>query len=479
MTPPVTDSPQVGTPKRPLRVAIVGAGPAGFYAALSLLEQTSRTVEVDLFERLPTPYGLVRAGVAPDHQKVKSITRLYERIGQDPRFAFFGNVELGRDIDVSDLTANYDQVLFAIGNEGDRRLGIPGEHLVGCTPASVFIGWYNGHPDFREARFDFSGRRVAVVGNGNVALDVARILAKETGSLSPTDIADHALLALRQSQIQEIVIIGRRGPLQATFTPAELRELLELPNVTIRIDPSALALDESTTTALRALPGKSATRRNYELLSNVEPKADGSATRTIEFRFCSSPTEFIGDAEGHLRAIRLEKNRLATNAEGSTEAEGTGIYEDLSVEWAFISVGFEGKRIPGVPFDVSRNTVANTGGRVVDPATAEVLANQYCTGWARTGPRGLISTQKTGAAEVVARMLEDLASGQVPEVERLGRVATSAILERRGVRWIGFSDWSVIDATEVERGQFRGAPRSKIVDIPQMIDLVEAQRRES
>jgi ferredoxin/flavodoxin---NADP+ reductase len=474
---PVTDSTQIGSTEHPVRIAIVGAGPAGFHAAIALLDQKAWAVEVDVFDRLPTPYGLVRAGVAPDHQKIKTITRLYEPLGQDPRFAFFGNVELGRDIGVEELQACYDQVLYATGSENDRRLGVPGEHLVGCAPASVFVGWYNGHPDYHAAAFDLSCQRVAIIGHGNVALDVARILAKSPAELSATDVADHALAALRKSQVEEIVLLGRRGPLQATFTPAELGELVRLPNVSARVSPDELDLDARSRANLDALSAKSAERRNYELFTTIAQAPNGVAARNITFRFLVSPVEFIGDEQGHVRQIRLQKNELVADMPGSPEIRATGEYEVLDVGAAFVSIGFESKRIAGLPYDDKLGVIANVNGRLIDPATSRTLPNQYCTGWARTGPRGLIASQKVGSAAVVVCMLGDLAGGAVAHAVRQGRLEMTRRLEQRGIRYVNFAEWKVIDATEVERGKNRGAPRSKFVEMPQMIELVEMQRR--
>lgn len=460
-----------------LRVAVIGAGPAGFHAAIALLEQSEVPVEVDLFDRLPTPYGLVRAGVAPDHQKIKGVTRIYERWGNDARFAFYGNVQLGRDISVEDLTGCYDQVLFATGNESDRRLGVAGEHLVGCAPASVFVGWYNGHPDYRDAKFALESERVAIIGNGNVALDVARMLAKSPTELQSTDMAEHALTALLHSNVREIVMIGRRGPLQTTFAPAELRELLETPSVSAEAMPEELALDERSRKLLADLGDKDPSKRVYELLMGIARPAASDKARKIRFRFLLSTAEFTGDSSGHLRQMRLERNRLVVDERGAVDAVGTGEFETLDVGAVFIAIGYESKRIPGVPFDEKRGVIANVDGRVIDPATQQWRAREYCTGWARTGARGLIATQKAGSAEMVSRMLEDYRAGRLPTDARAGRDAMRALLEERKIRHVSFEDWRLIDAAEVERGQPRGALRSKIVDIPEMIDLVELKRR--
>jgi ferredoxin--NADP+ reductase len=468
----MADCVQIGTPQRPLRVAIVGAGPSGFHAAMALLDSDDPLVEVDMFDRLPTPYGLVRAGVAPDHQKIKSVSTIYERLGDNPRFGFFGNVALGRDIFVGDLTTHYDQVIYATGNEGDRRLGVPGEHLLGCTPASVFVGWYNGHPDYQAAAIDLSVRRVAIIGNGNVALDVARILLKDPTELAKTDIAEHALLALRRSLVEEVVIIGRRGPTLAAFTPAELKEVLALPNVAQRIAARDLQLDESTHQELRRLSAKTPARRNYELLSAAAHAAPGGAARTLEFRFHASPIEFIGDADGHLIGVVLSDTRANQPALDAPPSE-----TELSIGAAIVAIGFEGKRIDGLPFDAARGTIANADGRVLDPHTGKARPNEYCVGWARTGAKGIIAAQKVGSSEIVERMLADFRTGTVHAGERLGRQTMRLQLVERKVRWVTFEDWEHINSTELVRGSLRGAARSKLVSVPIMLDVIEMKRR--
>lgn len=467
----------IGTTERPLRVAIVGAGPAGFFAATALLEQTEVTVDVDVFDRLPTPYGLVRGGVAPDRPKMKSVASVYAKTAEHPAFFFFGNVELGRDLSVADLMGCYDQVLYASGNEADRRMGIPGEQLIGCTPASVFVGWYNGHPDYRCAEFDLSCHRVAIVGNGNVALDVARILARSYEELRATEIADHALEVLRQSQVEEIVVLGRRGPLQASFTPAELRELTGLRHARVEVSTEALELDEASRAHYERARPRDPQRQVVELLAAIASKAPSTAVRTVRLRFLVSPVGLVGDERGRVRALRLEKNRLVRDQDGAVGARGTGDIEELEVGWVFVSIGSRGKSIPGIPFDEQRGVIANVEGRVVDVETGEIRPGQYCAGWARTGPQGLIASNKVASAQVVRRMLEDVAQGRVSDPAHGGRAAMTTLLRERGVRYVTFEEWKVIDEAEIERGHARGAPRSKLVRVPEMLDLVEMKRR--
>ena len=465
------------SPDRPLSVAVVGTGPAGFHAAMALLGQEQFAVQVDLFDRLPTPYGLVRGGVAPDHPKIKTVVKVYERAASDPRFRFFGNVELGRDISVGDLVELYDQIVYAIGNENDRRMGIPGEHLVGCTPATVLVGWYNGHPDYAQACFDLSCRKVAVVGNGNVAADVARILARTPEQLRTTDIADHALSALEHSRVEEIVLLGRRGPLQAAFAPAELRELLELPGVRTSITEEDLALDEADQAELAKMRPKDPRRRVYEILKEAVARPDPGGNKTLKLRFRVSPVQILGGPRGRMQALVLEKNRLVRDSEGACRAVGTGETEEFDVGWVFVSIGYEGRPVPGVPYDADRGVIANVDGRLIDPSTGVPLPGQYCVGWARSGAKGLIAMHRGASAEVVARMLEDVATHGVDQAPRGSGMEMAQRLEARGVQYVTFGEWEAIDQAEIERGRARGAPRSKFVEIPQMLDIAEMKRR--
>ncbi len=457
------------------RIAIVGAGPAGFYAAAALLGQDDVPLEVDLIDRLPTPYGLVRAGVAPDHQSIKNVVRIYERTARHPGFRFFGNVEFGRDVQSHELLERYHQVVYAVGNENDRRLGIPGEQAFGCTPATVFVGWFNAHPDYRQARFDLAARRVAIIGNGNVAVDVARILGRSDTELAGTDIADHALAALRESRVEHIFLLGRRGPLQAAFTPAEIGELTQLESTALTVAPEELALDAASSATLAAARPKDPQRRNYEILRSVSAHPR-TASRQIECRFLVSPREVLVDENGRVRGLRLERNELLTTASGRLRAHGTGVYEELSVGWVFVSIGYEGRPLPGVPFDAERGTIANIDGRVVDPQNGTPLPHQFCVGWARSGARGLIASHKGASAEVARTMLADLSAAGAPSTHH-DRDALTQLLEARRIRFVTFEDWRHIDAAEVARGASRGAPRVKFAEVAPMIDLVELQRR--
>jgi len=442
-----------------MRVAIIGSGPAGFYAAEALLKRPDVRVDVDLFDRLPTPFGLVRGGVAPDHQKIKAVTRVFTSTAGRPTFRFFGNVQLGRDVTVEDLRRHYHQIVFATGNETDRRLGIPGEGVWRCTPATVFVGWYNGHPDYRQARFDFSVRRVAVVGNGNVAVDVARILLRTRAELERTDIAAHALEALRESQVREVFMLGRRGPAQAAFTPPELRELGKLEAADPIVDPAdLLGLADPE-------PGG-----NVEILREFAARRPRPDAKRLHFRFLVSPTEVLADAEGGVAGLVLERNRLERKPDGGLVARGTGATEVLDVGMVLPAVGYAADRIPGVPYDEKARIVANEDGRVVDPATRAVVPDAYVVGWARSGPQGLIGEHKKASAQVVAHMVADSAGVDARPLPP--REAIDDLLRARGVRFVSFDDWRRLDEVEVARGARRGAPRDKVVDVDAMLEIL-------
>ncbi len=442
-----------------MRVAIIGSGPAGFYAAEALLRRTDTAVEVDLFDRLPTPYGLVRGGVAPDHQKIKSVTRVFASTAARPSFRFLGNVLLGRDLTVEDLRRHYHQIVYATGNESDRRLGIPGEGIARCTPATVFVGWYNGHPDYRRARFDLSVSRVAVVGNGNVAVDVARLLLRSPAELERTDIATHALAALRESRVREVWMLGRRGPAQAAFSPAELEELGKLEDADPVVDPADLPEGPEADGSA-----------NLRILRAFAARTQRPGAKKLYLRFLRSPTEVLAGADGGVAGLVLEKNRLQARADGSIAAVGTGEREVLEVGMVLPAVGYAADRIPGVPHDERARIIANEDGRVVDPATRAVVPNEYVVGWARSGPQGLIGEHKRASAQVVAHLVEDGAGLDARALPP--RDAIDALLRERGVRFVSFDDWKLLDDAEVARGARRGAPRDKFVDVQAMLDLL-------
>ena len=461
---------QLGSPANPLRVAIFGSGPAGFYAVAELLRQKDHTVTVDLFDRLPTPYGLVRGGVAPDHQKIKAVIRQYEKTAGQERFRFFGHVSFGTDLGLDDVLAHYHQVLFATGAESDRRLGIPGEDLAGSYPATIFVGWYNGHPDYRDLEFDLSQvERVAVIGNGNVAMDVTRILAKSVEELSTTDITDYALETLSKSAVKEIFLLGRRGAAQAAFTNPEIRELTQIPEVDLVIHPPDLVMDDLSQEFLDQAPAVH--QRNVDILAAHLEKGQSGGRRKIRVRFFVSPVEIMGD--GRVEGVRLEKNKLVKDESGTLRARGTGAYEEFPIQMIFRSIGYKGHRLPGVPFDERGGIIPNQDGRVIDQDTGAVVPRVYVTGWIKRGPSGVVGTNKPDAVDSVRHMLEDvpaLVDGLVSPAEALPR-----LLSDRGVRYVSFADWKQLDRIEVEAGKPQGKPREKLTTVRAMLDALDKE----
>ena len=450
---------------RPLRVAIVGAGPSGFYAAEALLKQQAVAVSIDLFDSLPTPYGLVRYGVAPDHQKIKSVTRLYERSCADLRLRFFGNVHFGQDLQHADLRQHYDAIIYSVGAPSDRNLGVPGEDLAGSLAATHFVAWYNGHPHYADMAMKLEAEAVAVIGMGNVAVDVSRILAKSVDELRSTDIADHALEALAASHVRDIYMIGRRGPAQAKFTSKELRELGELANADIIIDPADLDLDPDSAASLENDPPSA---KNVEILRSFAAKPQEGKPRRLHLRFLASPTEIIGSDK--VEALKLEHNRLEKQASGYINAVGTGNYETLPVGMVLRSVGYRGSALPDVPFDERRAVIPNQQGRVLQQAGGEVVLGEYVAGWIKRGPSGVIGTNKADAMESVAMLLEDAPT--LPRVadEAADPEAIEALLRQRAVDYIDFSAWQRLDAFESSQGQSQGRPRVKVTRIRDMLE---------
>jgi ferredoxin--NADP+ reductase len=454
------------TGESPIRVAVIGAGPAGFYTAAALFKQDEVDVRVDMFNRLPTPYGLVREGVAPDHESIKAVTRVFDKTGNDPRFRFFGNISIGDDLPVAELQRFYHMVVYAVGAQSDRRLGIEGEDLAGSHPATIFVGWYNGHPDFADLEFDLSHERAVVIGNGNVAVDVARILVRSVDELAETDMADHALAALQQSRVREVVMLGRRGPAQAKFTSAELKEFGELPGVNVRVDAAQLVLDE---TSQALVDEERRVRRNLEILEGFAGREPSGAPRTIELRFLASPAEILG-TDGRVEAVRIERNRLETGADGWQRATGTGEFEILECGLVLRSVGYRGAAVPGVPFDEKRGVIPNEQGRVTDRPGGAILPGEYAVGWIKRGPSGIIGTNKPDAVETVRNMLDDVGALDRSSVSADAE-AVVRVLDERGLRYVTFDDWKRIDAEERARGEPHGRPRSKIVRVDEMLGV--------
>ena len=463
----MADGPIPGTADRPLRVAIIGAGPTGFYAADHLLRQAGVAVEVDLFDRLPTPFGLVRLGVAPDHQRIKSVTAAFDKVASNPRVRFFGHVELGKDVEVEELRRHYHQIVYCTGAQTDRRMGIPGEDLRGSHPATEFVAWYNGHPDFRDLQFDLSQERVAVVGVGNVAVDVARILCRSAEELATTDIADYALEALRASRVREVYLLGRRGPAQAAFTNPEIKELGELADADITARPEEVALDELSRAALERTPDR-ATAKKVEILQSYASRPRTGKSRLLVARFLVSPLELVSSASGAVAGMRLVRNRLVASAVGTLQPQPTGEMEELAVGLVFRSVGYRGVPLPGVPFHESWGVILNERGRVLDPDTKQPVPGEYTAGWIKRGPSGVIGTNKPDAAETVVCMMEDRAAGRLLQPEAPDPVAVEALIRQRQPLCFSYGDWRRLDQLEVSAGRGAGRPRVKFTSVEEM-----------
>lgn len=458
----------VGTEARPLRVAVIGAGPAGFYAAEALLKQKTLSCTIDIFNRFPTPFGLVREGVAPDHQSIKAVTRIYDRILEDPRVRYFGNVTFGVDIHHADLKRLYDQIVYAVGAQTDRRMGIPGEDLGGSFPATAFVGWYNGHPDYRNLDFDLSCSRVVVIGNGNVAMDVTRILVTDPDALATTDIADHALAKLRESKVREVVMLGRRGPVQAAFTTPELKEFGELPGVNVIVDPADLVLDPQSE---EALADDKAAQRNLDLLRAYAAREIAPAGRTIRMRFLVSPVELQGTGD-QVTAVKIERNQLAMDKNGGLRAKGTGQFETFEAGMVLRSVGYRGVPLPGVQFDESSFTITNVAGRVVHAVSSEPIPGEYVVGWAKRGPSGVIGTNKADAVSTVAAMLEDIPTLTPIADQQRDPQQIITLLQERKPNYVAREGWRKLDAYEVARGTEQGRPRVKVTNVSEMLEII-------
>jgi ferredoxin--NADP+ reductase len=455
----------------PLRIAVVGSGPAGFYAAGALLD-ADVPVEVDMIERLPTPWGLVRLGVAPDHPKLKTVSRAFERIADKPGFRFLGNVEVGRDLQHDDLARLYDAVVYAVGAQTDRRLGIAGEDLAGSWSAFEFVAWYNGHPDFQNLPFDLDVERAVVIGNGNVALDVARMLALTPEELAPTDTTDQAIDAIARSRISEIVVLGRRGPAEAAFTTPELAELADLAGADVIVDPKELELAPASAAHVES---DTRAQRNLDVLSGFASQAPSGKPKALRLRFLVSPVVIQGDER--VEGVEIVRNRLEER-DGRVVAVPTDERETLPCGLVFRSVGYHGVALPDVPFDEARGTIRNEGGRVLHDGGGP-LHGVYCAGWIKRGPTGIIGTNKKDATETVQLLLEDARAGRIAHAEGATADAVDTLLDERGVRRVVYSGWLAIDTLERSRGEPLGRPRVKLVTWDELRDAAEAVAAES
>ncbi|MCR9244830.1 MAG: FAD-dependent oxidoreductase [bacterium] len=457
------------------RVAVIGSGPSAFYTAEAIFKAKGDAqdleVRVDMFDRLPVPFGLVRGGVAPDHAKIKSVTRVYDKIAANPGFRFFGNVMLGRDVQVDDLTQHYDQIVYAFGCESDNKLGAPGEDLAGVHSATEFVGWYNGHPDHRHRTFDLqNAKRVALVGNGNVAMDVARVLLQSPDRLAPTDITDYALEALRKSSVTEVVLLGRRGPAQAAFSPKEIEEIAELDSVDIVLEPDEAELDELSVRWLEE-SGSRSQQRNVKFLTGCAEHGEGTAPNKLRCRFLVSPTEILG--EGSVRAVKVEHMKLQADDSGTPRPKSKGTSEEVECDLLFKAIGYRGEPVPGVPFDERKGIVPNAEGRVLATPGGDVVAGHYVAGWCKRGPTGLIGTNSADAKATVEAMKTDRADGKTlsPAADDI-----APVLAERSVDAVSWQDWQRLDAWEQAEGKKRDKVRHKLSAVDEMMRVIRELR---
>jgi ferredoxin/flavodoxin---NADP+ reductase len=460
---------------------VIGSGPAGFYAAGHLLKDASERIEVDMIERLPTPWGLVRSGVAPDHPKIKSVTRIYEKTAAHPRFRYFGNVNFGEHVSREELLAHYHALVYATGSPLDRPLGIPGEDLPGSHAATEFVGWYNGHPDHNGLEVDLvSAERALVIGNGNVAVDVARMLMLSAEELAPTDTADHALDVLARSRVREVLVVGRRGPAQAAFTNPELLELDELTDADVLVDKDelerALAVHDA------AAEEDATSRRNVEILRRYAEHTPTDGRKRIVLRFLLSPSELIAGEDGALAAVELVRNELVADDRGVLRARASEETETIAAGLVFRAIGYRGVPLPGVSFDERAATILNEGGRVLDPQTRAALPGEYVVGWIKRGPSGVIGTNKKDAQETVDAMLADLSpsgegGGETAHTpSEADAAAVEALLRERQPQLVTYSGWEAIDRHERALGESSGRPRVKLTEIDEMLRIAAAQQ---
>src|SRR5947209_3542922 len=464
----------------PTRIAVVGSGPAGFYAAGHLLKDSNGAIEVDMLERLPTPWGLVRSGVAPDHPNIKAVSRVYEKTAAHPRFRYFGNVTFGEDVSREDLAAHYHAIVYATGSPLDRPLQIPGEDLFGSHAATEFVGWYNGHPDHVGLEIDLlSAERAVVIGNGNVALDVARMLMLTREELAPTDTADHALEVLAASNVREVVIVGRRGPAQSAFTNPELLELGELSDADVGIEEAEL--EQALATPDPKAQENATSRRNVEILREYAKRSPDPSRRRVTLRFLLSPLEFIGDERGHVQAVEFACNELVDEG-GALRARASERRERIEADLVFRAIGYRGVPLPGVPFDEQRGVIPNDAGRVMN-GSGDARPGEYVVGWVKRGPTGVIGTNKKDAQETVDALLADLeatraGAERLLSPERPQAEALEELLRERKPDLVTYEGWAEIDRHERSAGEPAGRPRVKLTRIEEMLRVAAGEEPE-
>jgi ferredoxin--NADP+ reductase len=428
------------------RIAIVGAGPAGYFSAQALQnsQDEERTFAIDLFERLPTPWGLVRSGVAPDHPKIKTVAKVFEKIASDPNFRLFGNVELGRDVSIEQLKENYDAVIMATGLSVGRKLGIPGEELAGSLSAADFVPWYNGHPDYVNVDVSLNGKNAIVIGAGNVAMDCGRILALDPAELDSTDTADHALAALHLSSIRNVMIVGRRGPEHAAFTSPEIRELPKLENTDVLIAQSEI--ESAKERVAEKLEGNKELRNNLEAMLEVSQTSAKNHERKLAINFLLTPLEIIGSEK--VEAIRFSRNEVIND-----KVSATSKFVELPCDLVITAIGYQVLPIPGVEF--ANGKVINEHGHVSD--------NLYVVGWAKRGPSGVIGTNKSDSSEVVKLLLAKLPSAAKENTDITKFITNHQVITQRG--------WEKINQAEIQQGEAVGKPRRKVTDWKDLLSL--------
>jgi ferredoxin--NADP+ reductase len=454
-----------GTESQPLRVAIFGSGPAAFYAAEHLFKPKQFVIEVDMFDRLPVPFGLVRYGVAPDHLKIKQVTKVFDSIAAHPRFRFFGNVEFGKDVKLAELKEYYHQIFFATGAQTDRRMGIPGEDLQGSHPATEFVAWYNGHPDYRDYQWELEAESAAVVGVGNVAVDVARLLCLTRDELWASDAADYAVEALSKSHIKMVHLLGRRGPAQAAFSNPEIKELGELAEADLITRADETQLDELSAASIA---DDRVAKAKVEILQSYASARPLNKPRQLNLRFLVSPVELFSDAAGRVAKMKLVRNTLVASETGSLSAKATDQFEELAVGLVFRSVGYRGVPLPDVPFHDRWGVILNERGRVVDPESKQPIVGLYTSGWIKRGPSGVVGTNKPDSVESVTCMLEDFSTGSILQPSNADAASAAHFIGQRKPDYFSYADWKRLDALEQEKGKACGRPRVKFTSVEEM-----------
>lgn len=456
-----------GSETSPLRVAVIGSGPTGFFTAQHLFKQKELVVEVDLYDRLPTPFGLVRFGVAPDHMNIKKVTVGYHKVAKNPRFAFFGNVDVGTHITVEEMRDHYHMIVYCTGAQTDRRLDIPGEDLENSRTATEFVAWYNGHPDYRDHEFNLEAETVVVVGVGNVAVDVARILVRTPEELKATDIAEHAMEALSKSKVRRVVMLGRRGPAQAAFTNPEVKELGEMQGASVFIRPEDAEPDELSKKQLEANPDR-VTQKKLDIMKEFAERGEPQG-RVLEIRFLTSPTELVDDGKGAVGAVRVVRNELVEKG-GRLSPRATDRSDEIPAQLVLRSVGYRGVPLPRVPFREDWGTIPHEAGRVLGEGAA--VTGEYAAGWIKRGPSGVIGTNKPCAKETVDSMLEDVREGRLLQPKNPDRAAVEKLLGAR-TRVVSYADWERLDEIELQRGAELGRPRLKLTRVQEMLAALE------